>query len=678
MKTKAIISGLAIVLFSAFFGTAQTQQSKTITPEDLWNLSRVGAPIVAPDGKTAIFVMTSFDIDKNTSSSNLHLLNIENGQQRQLTFSGKDASPVWSPDGKTIAFVSRRDGNAQLYLMPIDGGEAQKITNLPVGIFAPKWFPDGKSMAFAANVYPDFNGDFAVLEKLIKEKKDSKVTAKVTENRMYRYWDRWLTDEMYPTLFKIDLASKNITNLLPESRRFFNIGGGASYDIAPDGREIAISMNASLPPYNDINNDIFLLKTDGSGQLRNITVSNPASDNGPLYSPDGNFILYGRQNRPDFYADNVQMVVYDRRSDSHRNITQTIDLSCEQWIWSEDGKTIFFHAEHKAMKSLFSIPASGGRHTLILFNGTNDNVALAGRNHLVFTQHSIDKPSDIYRIARTGKDLSQLTKANEPIMNALKLGKVENVTYKGANEADVQMFVVYPPDYDASKKYPLVLMIHGGPHGTFGDAWHYRWNAHLFAAPGYIAAMPNFHGSTSFGQDFAISIHGQHAEKPYQDIMKATDYLIEKGIVDPTAMAATGGSYGGYMVSWIAGNTDRYAALVNHAGVYDLMTQFGSDVTSYREIAYGGTPWENIENLQKNNPAMNAHNFKTPMLVMHGELDYRVPVAQAFIVYGIYKAKDLDARLVYFPDENHWILSPQNSIFWYQELYDWLGRYLKK
>jgi dipeptidyl aminopeptidase/acylaminoacyl peptidase len=221
-------------------------------------------------------------------------------------------------------------------------------------------------------------------------------------------------------------------------------------------------------------------------------------------------------------------------------------------------------------------------------------------------------------------------------------------------------------------------MIHGGPHGTFGDFFHFRWNSQLFAAPGYIAAMPNFHGSTSFGNDFAMSIHGSHADQPFEDIMRATDYLIERGLVDEKKMAATGGSYGGYMVSWIAGHTDRYAALVNHAGVYDLHLQFASDYSGNRAYQYGGSPWENFDQLNANNPSQFAHNFKTPMLVIHGELDYRVPVAHGFLIYGIYKSMGLDARLVYYPDENHWILKPQNSIYWYEELHNWLERYLKE
>jgi dipeptidyl aminopeptidase/acylaminoacyl peptidase len=662
----------------AIFAVAQSQ---TFTAEKMWEMERVGSFDVSPDGKFAVFPVTEYDIEKNTSTTDLFLLNIDDGTTRQLTYTGKEGSPVWSPDGEKIAFVSRRqDGPGQVYILNMKkGGEARKITDLPVGVFSVKWFPTGDRIAFAANILPDYDGDFNKLKKLIDEKKESKVSAKVTENTMYRFWDRWLTDGYYPRLFSVDITSKEVTDLMPNTVNYFNMMGGVSYDISPDGKEIAVSMNSTEPPYDNTNYAIFLLPADGSGNLTNITADNPANDIDPVYSPDGNFILYGKQNIYHFYADKVEIVKYNRSNGTFTNLSSDIDLSFSNWIWSRDGKTIYFHAGHNAQNAIFSIPANGGEHTMVFGEGTNGNVSIAGSRglDLIFTHHNLDQPTEIYRIDNRGRNLTQLTRFNDERLADINFGQVEDVTYKGADGADVQMFIVYPPDFDPNKKYPLVLMIHGGPHGTFGNFWHYRWNAHLFAAPGYVVAMPNFHGSTTFGQDFAISIHGEHANKPFMDIMKGTDYMIERGFIDETRMAATGGSYGGYMVSWIAGHTDRYAALVNHAGVYDLHLQFASDYSGNRGYQYGGTPWENFDILNSQNPSQFAHNFKTPMLVIHGELDYRVPVAHGLLVYGIYKGMGLDARLVYYPDENHWILTPQNSIYWYEELHNWLDRYLK-
>jgi dipeptidyl aminopeptidase/acylaminoacyl peptidase len=654
-------------------------EKQPITAEKMWEMKRPGNPVVSPDGKWSAFTVSEYDIDESKSSTDIFLMNNENCNLRQLTFTGKEGSPVWSPDGKKIAFISRRhDGPGQLYILNLEGGEAQKITDLPVGIYAPKWFPDGKRIAFAANILPEYNGEWDKLKKLQDEKKKSKVTAKATENVMYRFWDRWLTDGYYPRLFSLDLNSKKVTDLMPNTSNYFSMMGGVSYDISPDGKLIAVSQNVIEPPYDNTNNDIFLLKTDGSGEITNITPDNPASDVNPVFSNDGKFLLFGQQEIYHFYADKVVMAVYDMQSKTIKRLTDHIDLSCEQWFWSADDKTIYFIAEHLAMNSLFSIPATGGKHKQLFHSGTNNGAALAGKDHLVFNHHNLSAPPEIHKLDMKRGVATQLTSFNDEISKTISWGKVEDVNYKGANDANVQMFIVYPPDYDPSQKYPMVMLIHGGPHGTFGDQFHFRWNAQLFAAPGYIAVMPNFHGSTSFGQDFAISIHGQHSTKPFEDVMKAADYMIERGLVDENRMAAAGGSYGGYLVSWIAGHTDRFACLINHAGVYDLHLQFASDYSGNRSYQYGGTPWEDYDQLNAHNPSQFAHNFKTPMMVIHGELDYRVPVAHGFLVYGIYKSMGLDARLVYYPDENHWILTPQNSIFWYKEVHDWLERYLKQ
>lgn len=672
---------LLIIVFAFVITASQNHlcaQTEIFNSTHLWQMKRVASVEVSSDGQKAVFTQTSYNIEEDKGLTDIFLLDIKTGEQRQLTFTGKEGSPVWSPDGKSIAFISKRqDGPGQVYILSLSGGEAQKVTDLPVAVFSLKWFPDGKQIAFGANVLPEYEGDFAKLKNMIEEKKKSKVTAKTTENVMYRYWDRWLTDGFYSRLFSVDLASKKVTDLMPQTNNYFNMMGGASYDISPDGKMIALSMNSTPPPFEQVNEDIFLLNTDGSGKMVNITTENKASDSNPVFSPDGKSILYGKQSIYHFYADKVRMAIYDLSRAESRNITENIDLSCESWQWSADGKTIFFGAELNAGNALFSIPAAGGKHTPVFTSGTNGNLRILNSNTLLFTHNNLNKPADIYTVQTDGKNLRQLTDVNKDLLARLNFGKVENITFKGANNADVQMFAVYPPDFDPAKKYPLVVMIHGGPHGTFGDNWHYRWNAHLFAAPGYVVITPNFHGSTSFGQEFAMSIHGDHAPKPFEDIMKATDHMLAKGFIDEKRMAAAGGSYGGYMVSWIAGHTDRFSALVNHAGVYDLHLQFASDYAGNREYQYGGTPWKDFDVLHRNNPSQFAHNFKSPMLIMHGELDYRVPVAHALLVYGIYKGMGLDARLVYFPDENHWILKPQNSIYWYKELHDWFERYLK-
>ena len=298
------------------------------------------------------------------------------------------------------------------------------------------------------------------------------------------------------------------------------------------------------------------------------------------------------------------------------------------------------------------------------------------KNRLVFLHQSLSEPNEVHSIKTNGKDLAKLSGFNDDVLAGIELGSVEDVTFKGWGDEDVQMFILYPPGFDAAQTWPLLILVHGGPHGTFGDYFHYRWNAQAFAAPGYVTAMVNFHGSSSFGQEYTDAITGEHGNKPFTDVMKATDYLLAQGYIDPDRMAVAGGSYGGYLVSWIGTQTDRYACIINHAGVFDLVTQFGSDWTFGRPRAYGGTTWENLERVIRWSPAHNMKDYRTPTLIIHGEKDYRVPVGNGLEAYGMLKAMGVPAKLVYFPDENHWVLTAQNSIFWYGEFHDWLDRHI--
>lgn len=673
MKPVILILNLCFV-FNIF-----AQHKRPMTAEDLWNVKRVSGLTVSPDGKYGAFVVTEYSIKDNKGNSDLWVIDLATNKIKRLTTNvGSDHSPVWHPNSKTIAFISKREGDyPQLYHIDIDGGEASLITEMPLGISSPKYTPDGKRIIFASQILPEFEKDFDGFKKHVKEKKDGKMTAKVTENRLYRYWDNWLTDGYVTHLYSYNTDTKERFDLTKESTRMLSVSGGVDYDVSPDGQWLVLSANSTEPPYREVDSDIYLVKI-GDSSWTNLTSSPTSDENGGFFSKDGKFLYYSQFPDPNHPAESALLVQMNLATKDKKILNEKLDITFSDFQETSDGKQMFMFADIKALSAIYSLNTASGKFESVLSDGSM-NALNVTKEKLYFLKQNLSLPTEIFEYNLKTKKQTQLSFFNKTLMDSLSFGKVENLTFKGANNDDVQMFFIYPPDFDPNKKYPLVHMIHGGPHGTFGDEFHFRWNGQLFAADGYAVAMVNFHGSTSFGNDFTKSIVGAHGDKPFTDIMKATDYLLEKySFLDSTRMAAAGGSYGGYMVNWIAGHTNRFKCLISHAGVYDLMAQFASDVTYERDQSYGGSPWEGkYDNINRYSPAYFAHNFSTPMLIIHGEKDYRVPVTQGLEIYGVLQGKGIPARLVYYPNENHWILQPQNSIYWYKEVHDWFKRFLK-
>jgi dipeptidyl aminopeptidase/acylaminoacyl peptidase len=669
---------LALVLGVSLPATAQ--ERRLLSPDDLWALKRVGSPAVSPDGRSVAYTVTTYDMNEDRSNADLWLLSIAGDAPRQLTTNkASDSSPAWSPDGARIAFVSKRegDGAAQLYLIPVGGGEAQRLTDMPLDVASPRWLPDGKRIAFLSSVIAGSESP-ELTKKAVELREKSKVKARVTENRLYRYWDRWLTEDEFPHIFVLDVATRKVTDLLPGSTRYFALGEDtSSFEVSPDGGSIAFSANSTPAPYRTLNRDVFVVSTSGGTPPQNLTSDNAGDDVGPVFSPDGKRIAYGLERKADGWPDYARLAIKELGSGKTQVLTEGWEQSVRDARWTPDGQALVFHAEARARTNLYRIPAAGGAAQEIHHGGTTAGAQPLADGRVVFAVHSIDRPAELAVVGLDGKGFQVLTHVNDALMATLSLGAVKDVTFKGAAGDEVQMFVVYPPGFDAKSKYPLLQVVHGGPVGTSGDAFSYRWNAHTFAAPGYIVAMVNFHGSASFGQAWVESILGAHPDKPFTDVMKATDFLIAQGNVEPTRMAAAGGSYGGFLVDWIAGHTDRFRCLVSHAGVYDLLAQFSSDGTYGRHHSYGGYPFTNLANIERWSPNRFAANIKTPMLILHGERDFRVPVTQGLELYGVLTAKGVPARLVYYPDEHHWILKGQNSRHWYGEVLDWLAKYLK-
>jgi len=698
---------------------------RPITVEDLWALPRVGAPVPSPDGKHVIVPVTTYSMEANEGTTRLWLVpsdaveagtGVPNDPARPLTTAESSSTQAaWSPDGRRIAFVRKPGGGSggataaggpsaktrpqytdlpQLHVIAVDGGEAERLTDLRFGAADPRWFPDGRRVAFIAEVYADAPSIEATAKRA-KERNDDPVKAAVTEDRFYRYWDHWLTEGKIHHIFVIDLETRAIVDLTPDSRRLFDPDDPTGhYRISPDGRQIAFSAVRSEPPHDPLLVGVFTVEVASPGKVTPLTASPDyqADAAHPVYSPDGRWIVFGMQRELDFYADKVRLVAYERATRRATVLTEDWELSADHWTFgdgAEDAKSmrIYVNADIEGRIGVFTLDLQdalkkpAARIPQEVARGGCFSAVRIAAGRAFAGLSSLREPPEAVAFDLRGRHahkVRRLTAFTRSLMASIEVSGVEEWILTGARGHPVQMFLVLPPGRKSVRKAPLVHMIHGGPHAAFHDEWHWRWNAQAFAAPGYLVALVNFHGSTGWGQKFTASILGRWGDQPYKDIMAATDFLIDRGLADPKRMAVTGGSYGGYLVAWIASQTGRFAAAINHAGVCDFQTQYASDVTQGRARSMGGEPWANVEGMDRYNPMRSASGFRTPMLVIHGEKDYRVPHDQGIAIYNVYKAMKLPARLVYYPDENHWILKPRNSRLWYGEVLSWLDRWIGK
>lgn len=641
-------------------------------------MARVGRPAVAPGGEFAVVPVTRYDVEANKGRTRLYRVG-RDGVATPLTAEGTDSTnPVVSPDGTRVAFLRKADADdakPQVHVMPLDGGEPDCLTDFPLGAAGPQWMPDGRALIVPATVIVG-KEDLEVTRAEVKARADRKLKVKVTEDRFYRYWNRWMTDGEVHHLFRLDIASKVLTDLTPGWERpldYENVETG--FDVSPDGTEIAFHAMAVDRPYEDM---AFAVYTVVPGEApRRLWPDGPTMQHRPRYSPDGSRIAFGfALEYPGFYGDRVRLAIHDRISASPSVLTEGWDRSCAGWEWTPDGTHLVFVAEDDARQHLFSIPATGGDPTVLARGGWISGVTPAADGAVWCNQGSINAPDDV--AVASGGEARRVTEFNAAVLADIELGRVEDVRFSGAEGDEIQMWVVYPPGFDATRQWPLVHDIHGGPHGVNGDSWHWRWNPHAFAAPGYVVAAVNFHGSSSWGNAFAKSIHGAWGDLPTRDVEAATDHLLAGGVIDPKRMAIAGGSYGGYLVSWLIGETDRYAAAICHAGVTNLLGQWATDLTYGRHVSFGGHPWDpdGLANTHRWSPTDHSMRWSTPTLVIHGEQDYRVVVTQGLELYGILRGRGVPARLVYYPDEGHWILKPQNSLHWHGEFLGWLQRWL--
>lgn len=679
MKSWTVKRILGILCFSIL--VSPVAGKRPMLPMDLMDLQRVSDPQLSPDGRWIVFVITRTNVEKNSRNSDLWILAATGGEPRRLTFSPTaDDSPRWSPDGKKIAFISGREGSSQIWMMHMDGGEPRKITDLSTEAGGLCWSPDGRRLAFVSDVYPDCQDDACNRQK-DQEAAGSKVKAGLFDRQPFRVWNRW-RGEKRSHLFVVSAEGGPAKDLTPGGKDVppFDLGGPQDYDFSPDGTEICFARTTDDDESISTNHDLWIVPTAGGNPVR--ITRNPAADNTPKYSPDGRFLAYRSHQRPGFEADRWRLMIYDRKSREHAVWAESWDRSVSDFVWSPDSKSLFLIADEQARSSVFLGNVADGIQAVprkILGKGSQGNLQIGkDGNTLVFLQQSLTMPAEICTAQRDGSQIRQITSVNRSLVDEIDFPVPEEIWWKGAADAQVHGWLIKPPKYQAGTKYPFLLLIHGGPQGAWEDSFHYRWNPVLFAAQGYVVLAANPRGSTSFGQRFTDEISGDWGGKAYQDLMNGVDHLIGMGLVDPQRMGAAGGSYGGYMVNWILGHSDRFHALVSHAGVYNLESMYGvTEELWFPEWEFQGTPWSNPEMYRRWSPHLSAAKFKTPTLVVHGELDYRVPIGEGMQLFTALQRQKVPSKLLYFPDEGHWIAKPQNSLLWHKTVFAWFDTYLR-
>ncbi len=673
-----------------------------ITFDDFIALGRVSDPQVSPDGMNVAFVVTYYDKETNEGNSDIYLAPIEGGEVRQLTNSPEsDSQPRFSPDGRFIAFTSSRSGEPQIWLLPLSGGEARQVTDLSTGASGPAWMPDGEHILFTSRVFPDCPDDSCNAARLDEQEKN-KVKARIITDLLYRHWDHWV-GERRRHVFMTSIHGGDPVDLTPG--RFdvptTALGSGHDYAVSPDGKEIAVVANTDPMPAASTNNDIFIISfprvtSAGSGSStfpdgwKRFT-PNPANDNYPVYSPDGRFLAYRAMDRPGFESDRYLLKVYDRRRDRFldvgRDLADKFDRSVRGITWAPDGKKIYVTCQDEAYVSVYLVDINSKRTRQLTSGMYISSLSISPRaRRCAFLKQSAAMPYEVFTADRSlrAKSFRNVSRVNSGKLADLAMNPLEEFTFAGAGGTEVHGYLLKPPGFEAGRKYPMIFLIHGGPQGAWSDSFHWRWNYQMFASPGYVVVAINPRGSTGYGQEFTDEISRDWGGKVFEDLVKGEAFVLEKygDMIDADRIAAAGASFGGYMINWIEGHMEAFKVpfkcLVNHDGVYNLTSMYGAtEELWFPEWDLGGTPWENPKAYETFSPHSYAENFHTPMLIVHGGRDYRVPLAEGLQVFTALKRQGVPAKLLYFPDEGHWVQKPLNAELWWKTVLSWIGEWLK-
>ncbi|MBN1205278.1 MAG: S9 family peptidase [Myxococcaceae bacterium] len=674
---------MPLSLLAALALTATPASSHPYTIQDQVTLRRLSEPRVSPDGQRIAYVLRSTDMEANRGRTDLWLVNTDGSGLRQLTsHPDSDNQPVWAPDGRSLFFLSSRGGSSQVWRLPIDGGEPLQVTKLPLDVNAFALSRDGARLAVALEVFPDCPTLECNTQREEAKAKD-KASGRIYDTSFVRHWDTW-KEGRRSHLFVVPVAGGTPVDVMKgmdadtPSKPF---GGPEEFTFTPDGKGVVFAardVGPQEPWSTDL--DLFLASADGQGKPRKLTASNRATDTSPVFSPDGKTLAYLAMKRPGYESDRLRVILRSWPEGKERVLTEEWDRSAGGLVWSADGKTLFTTAYSELQHPAFAIDVASGQVRQLTQQGHTADVQPAAGGRLIYSFDTLKTPADLFSSNADGSDARQLTRVNQQALASIRVGDFEPFTFAGWNGEKVFGYVVKPVDFDPKKKYPVALLIHGGPQGSFSNHFHYRWNPQVYAGRGYAVVSIDFHGSTGYGQAFTDSIRDDWGGKPLEDLQKGLAAATARyGFLHPERVCALGASYGGYMINWIAGNwSDRFKCLVNHDGILDnRMAYFDTEELWFPEWEHQGTPWNNPAAYEKHNPIAHVGKWKTPMLVVQGGKDYRVVETQAIGTFNALQRRGIPSRFLYFPDENHWVLKPANSVLWHDTVLDWLDQWTK-
>jgi dipeptidyl aminopeptidase/acylaminoacyl peptidase len=697
-----------MILYVASCGAAEVEETHPFSIHDMLAMDRLSDPQVSPDGKWIAFVLRKTDLEANRGRTDLWLVGTDGKKLRRLTTRpDSDTNPRWASDSKSLYFLSTRADSSQVWRIRIDGGEAEQITpalslsngDEPLDVGNLVVAPDGEYIAFTMEVFPDCNTP-AETKNRLDEIEQSKTTGRVYDRIFIRHWDTW-KDGRRSHLFVMPVAARPrfdgpvdggdtvdvprgkarpIMKGMDADTPSKPFGGPEEITFTPDGKGIIFSardVGAEEPWSTDF--DLYVVPIDGSHEPKCLTGENKAWDTNPVFSPDGKSLAYLAMTRAGYESDRFRIVLMSWPDGERRVLTEDWDRSPSAICFSADGKTIYATADNVGQTSLFAIDVKSGKVKTIVKDGTISSPSVAN-DRIIYCMNNLCSPTELYSVKQDGGDVRRLTNINAEKVAAARMGEYEQFTFTGWNDETVYCYVVKPVDLDPDKKYPVAFLIHGGPQGSFSNMFHYRWNPQAYAGAGYAAVMVDFHGSTGYGQAFTDSIRDDWGGKPLEDLQKGLAALLEHyPWMDGDRVGALGASFGGYMINLIAGKwPDRFLCLVNHDGTLcERMAYFDTEELWFPEWDHLGTPWDNPEGYEKDNPVNYVKNWRTPMLVIHGALDFRVSETQGLGTFNALQRRGIPSKLLYFPDENHWVLKPQNSILWHNTVIGWLDQWLK-